>query len=338
MGWLPGPPLVSFPVPRPLLLLLAGLWLALAGVLPAPGQDSVSVAHYNVQNYLVTDRYLPDEKRFATAAPKPEKSIAAMVAVIAKTNPDVLHVSEMGPPEMFADFRKRLAAAGLEYPETEYVQAADPHRHLAVVSRYPIVKRQSLTDLGFELNGVREPVQRGFLDVTIRVRDGFEIRLLGAHLKSRRPVPQGEALLRRNESILLRRHMESILKADPSAPLVLVGDLNDTKDQPSIKELIGVRGSPMYMADLWLRDPQGDRWTHYWQTADEYSRIDYILVSPDVFRRIDFVRSGIDRSPNWEVASDHRLIYTTILAEPRKRARKPATSSDQDPLPTPAAE
>jgi endonuclease/exonuclease/phosphatase family metal-dependent hydrolase len=310
----------------------------------ARGQDpastaSIVVAHYNVQNYLVMDRYLRDERRAAPASPKPEKSIAALVAIIVKARPDLLHVAEMGPPDQFADFRKRLKEAGLEYPEAEYVQGADKDRHLALLSRFPIISRQSRTDLSFELNGVREPVQRGFLDVTVRVTPTFEVRVLGAHLKSRRPVPQGEAMLRRHESLLLRKHIDSILTADPGTHLLLLGDLNDTKNEPTMKEIIGVRGSPTHMADLWLTDPLGDRWTHYWDTADEYARIDYLLVSPALFPRVDFKKSGIDRTEGWNVASDHRLLFATLRTNERKRPAKTApTEAPAPPIPDPAEE
>lgn len=321
---------------RRVLSALAALLAALASTSRAEEPATIVVAHYNVQNYLVMDRYLRDERRNAPASPKPEKSIAALVSIIAKAKPDLLHVAEMGPPDQFADFRKRLKEAGLDYPEAEYVQGADENRHIALLSRFPIVSRQSQTQLSFELNGVREPVQRGFLDVTVRVTPTFELRVLGAHLKSRRPVPQGEALLRRHESILLRKHIDSILTAKPETQLLLVGDLNDTKNEPTMKEIIGVRGSPNHMADLWLADSLGDRWTHYWDTADEYARIDFILVSPALFPRVDFKKSGIDRSPGWNVASDHRLIYTTLRTTARKRTASASAPPDEPAAETPA--
>jgi len=75
-----------------------GLRAAEPGASPTPDPATVVVAHYNVQNYLVMDRYLRDERRTA-AAPKPEKSIAALIAVITQANPDLLHLTEMGPPD-----------------------------------------------------------------------------------------------------------------------------------------------------------------------------------------------------------------------------------------------
>src|SRR6476646_6812383 len=93
----------------------------------------------------------------------------------------------MGPPDQFAEFRKRLTEADLPYPFAEYVNAADPDRHLALLSRFQIVERHSEKALSFDLNGQREPVERGFLDVTIEVSPSFRLRLVGAHLKSKPP-------------------------------------------------------------------------------------------------------------------------------------------------------
>jgi len=91
----------------------------------------------------------------------------------------------MGPPDQFQEFQKRLKETGLEFPFTEYVSGADPDRHLALLSRFRIVERHSENDLFFDLNGQREPVERGFLDVTMEVNPAFRLRVVGAHLKSK---------------------------------------------------------------------------------------------------------------------------------------------------------
>ena len=171
--------------------------------------------------------------------PKPEREKNTLVRIIKEIHPDILGVAEMGPPDQFEEFQKRLKEAGLEFPFTEYVSGADPDRHLALLSRFEIVERHSEKDLFFDLNGQREPVERGFLDVTIEVNPAFRLRVVGAHLKSKLAVPSGEALLRRNEARLLRQHIDGVLSKDPNVNLLVYGDLNDTKDQPAIQEILG---------------------------------------------------------------------------------------------------
>ena len=219
----------------------------------------------------------------------------------------------MGSPERFADFKRRLAAAGLSFADSEYVAGPDEDRHLALVSRYPIVARQSLGDVPFTLNGQPQKVRRGFLDVTIEVNPEYRLRMVGVHLKSKLAVPEGEALVRRHEAQKLRQHLEKILAEDPNVNLVAYGDFNDSKNEPMFQEVTGVRGSSSYMADLWARDSLGDRWTHYWRAADLYSRFDYIFVSPGLFREVVKSKSTVYRSPYWNEASDHRPVHATII-------------------------
>lgn len=272
-----------------------------------PGE--VVFAAYNLENYLSAAQ---------GDAPKPEREIAALVRIVKDINPDILGVCEMGPRDQFEDFKKRLADAGLGYTDFEYVEGPDAQRHLALLSRLPIATHQSLADVPYTLNGRQEKIKRGMLDVTVQLDGAQTLRLVGVHLKSKLAVPEGDALIRRNEAHLLRGHIEKILAADPAARLLLYGDFNDTKNEPAIHEVMGPRGAPDFMSDLSLKDRDGDRWTQYWKVTDIYSRIDYIFASrallPDVLRE----KCSIYRSADWNEASDHRPIIATFKTSAKK--------------------
>jgi len=283
---------------------------------PLLAAQEIVVATYNVQNYVSAAPKGPGDK-YATRA-KSEKEIDALIRVIKEVNPDILGVCEMGSPERFEDFKKRLNEAGLGYVASEYLQAADEDRRLALVSRFPIVARHSRGDVPYELGGKPEKVKRGILDVTVQVNAGYQLRLVGVHLKSQMAVPEGEALVRRMEAQQLRKHLDAILTAAPTTNLVCYGDFNDSKNEPAIQEVMGPKKSPTHMADLWAKDELGDKWTHYWRVADEYSRLDYLLVSPALFREVVLSKSRVHRSEIWNDASDHRVVFTSILAEDRK--------------------
>jgi endonuclease/exonuclease/phosphatase family metal-dependent hydrolase len=278
--------------------------------------DEIVVCSYNVENYTDSKPAGPDSP-YGTRA-KSEKEIAALMGIIKEVNPDILGICEMGSPQRFEDFKKRLKEAGLGYVASEYLQGADPDRHLALVSRFPIVARNSLADVPFQLNGQPERVRRGILDVTIQVNAGYRLRMVGVHLKSKLPAPGGEALIRRYEAQALRKHLDKILAVDPQTNLVAYGDFNDTKNEPMFAEISGAKKSPAYMADLWARDALGDRWTHYWRTADLYSRIDYIFVSPALFPEVVKTKSHVYRGENWLTASDHRPVSAAIIPLDRK--------------------
>jgi len=301
-------------MPRSLPAAVLALFCLLGGACAAPAE--IVICSYNLANY--TGKIPASTPGARSTSAKPEKEIAALIAIIKEVNPDILGVCEMGSPERFADFQQRLAAAGLGYVDAEYLQAADPDRHLALVSRFPIAARQSQGDIPFELNGSVEKVRRGILDVTIQVTPGYRLRMVGVHLKSKLPVPAGEALIRRLEAQALRRHLDRILAEAPQTNLVAYGDFNDTKNQPMFTTVTGPKDSPGFMTDLWARDPLGDRWTHYWRTADEYSRIDYIFVSRALFPEVVKTKSRVHRGDDWLTASDHRAVSATIIPEDRK--------------------
>lgn len=274
---------------------------------PAKG---IIFCSYNVRNYVGDDQVAPAEHR---ARPKSEKEIESLMAVIKDINPDILGVSEMGSEKMFEDFKARLAKAGLKYEHSEYLQAGDPDRHVALVSRFPIVERNSVKKVTFMLNGVEEEMKRGILDVTVQVTPEYKLRCVGVHLKSKLPTPAGEALIRRHEAAKLREHLDAVLKAAPDTNLICYGDCNDTKNEPMFAEITGTKGSPLHMTDLWAKDSLGDRWTHYWRTADQYSRIDYLFVSQGLWPEVKRETSTVYRSPYWFEASDHRPVHVVIV-------------------------
>jgi hypothetical protein len=125
----------------------------------ALGEEAVTFAHYNIENYLEMNR---TEGGQAVLGPKPEREKNTLIRIIKEIHPDILGVAEMGPPDQFEEFQKRLKDAGLDFSFSEYVNGPDRDRHLALLSRFTIVERHSEKDLFFDLNGQREPVERGF--------------------------------------------------------------------------------------------------------------------------------------------------------------------------------
>lgn len=279
---------------------------------PAKG---VVFCSYNVRNYIGPDQASAERR----TKPKPEKEIEALIKVITEISPDILGVCEMGSPAAFEDFKKRLEKAGLGYKDSEYLQAEDEDRHLALVSRFPIVRRDSLAKVHFELNGTRQPVKRGFLDVTVQVTPEYRLRCVGVHLKSKLPAPEGEALIRRHEAAKLRGHLDAVLGVDPATNILCYGDFNDSKNQPMFAEISGVRGTPGHMKDLAARDSHGDKWTHHWSVADEYTRIDYLFASRGLLPEVKRDSATVYRSGFWDEASDHRPVFVTIVPVEKQR-------------------
>lgn len=274
----------------------------------SPDGGSVKFVAYNLHNYA-----LQSSTERNASPPKSEREILQLLKILAELKPDILGVCEMGSEEDLADFQRRLEAVGLPMPHREWVQGADPSRHLALVSRFPITARQSRTDLRYPLDQVMRPIQRGILDVTVQIEPSYALRLVGLHLKSRREVEDAEqALMRRHEAHLVRQHINEILNAAPATNLLVYGDCNESKEEPGLREIKGAPGQPNSLRELPLADDAGEKWTYYYEPADEYSRIDFAFASAELMREVILKHSGIYPGRDWNEASDHRPLFVTL--------------------------
>ena len=273
----------------------------------------VTLVVYNLKNYLAMERRLNGE--IVADAPKPEGEVRAVIEGITAMAPDILGVCELGDETFLADLQSRLKAAGIDLPHTEMVRdSAGWNRNVALLSRYPIVARNSRADYTYELGGTKHAFQRGVLDVKIAISPGYHLRYVGLHLKSKREVPEGdETLMRLNEARLARQHIDGILGPEPGTNLIVAGDFNDLRHEAPVKTLQGGFGGQGYLNSLTLSDQYGFRWTHHWSFADDYSRLDYVLYGEGLKDEIDRANSRIHHWDNWDKASDHRPLVVKIV-------------------------
>jgi endonuclease/exonuclease/phosphatase family metal-dependent hydrolase len=289
------------------------LWLACAAIAAA---QTFRVATYNLENYL--DQPAPGRH------PKSPEAKAKVRESILAIKPDVLAVEEMGTLSALQELRDSLKAAGSDFPYWEHVTGFDTNIHVAVLSKFPFSARRPHTNECFLLDGRRFHVSRGFAEVEVQVTTNYSFTLIAAHLKSRRAVPEADqAEMRQEEAKLLREQIDARFAADPHANLIVLGDLNDTRNAPSTKTILG-RGERR-LFDTRPAERNGDdapaprrgeprivAWTHYYGIEDTYSRIDYILLSPQMARAWVPKESYVLALPNWGVASDHRPVVAAF--------------------------
>lgn len=281
--------------------------------------ETFRVATYNVESYLDA----PTQTRYAKSAEAKAKVREGILAL----KPDVLALEEIGSLSALQELRNSLKGQGLDFPFWEHVTGQDTNVHLAILSRFPFTALRPHTNDDFLLNGRRFRISRGFAEADIQVNTNYSFTLIAAHLKSKRPVPQAdEAELRLEEAKVLREKIDARLAVRPDANLVVLGDLNDTKDSPSTKAVIG-RGKHK-LVDTRPAERNGDNspganhpldarnvtWTHYYAKEDLYSRIDYILLSPGLAREWVTNETYVLSFPNWGLASDHRPLVATFEA------------------------
>jgi len=289
----------------------AALWALLLSLLAGADRESVTFCAYNLKNYLGMERFVKGAR--TPDVPKPEKEIAAVMKFIADIKPDALGVSEIGQEKDLRDLQRRLKETGLDLPNLEYCHGGDPARRLGLLTRLPIVARNSQTHLNYQIGDLSFPVQRGFLDATLRLRAGLDVRFVGVHLKSKRPIPEAdESLMRRNEAHLLRAHLDKLIAANPEEKIVVYGDFNEHRHEAPMVDIVGEPRPPGGLFELHLRDSRKETWTHYWKDADVYSRFDYIYFTRTLGKYMDRRGSGIYDVADYYNGSDHRPVVAKI--------------------------
>lgn len=294
--------------------------LAIASSSPA---GTFRVATYNIENYL--------DQAAGTRVPKSDSAKAKVRESIHALKPDVICFQEMGSVSALRELQQSLKAEGLDLPHWEHVAGYDTNIHVALLSRFPIVARRPHTNDNFLLSGRRYRVSRGILDADIRVNDHYTFTVIGAHLKSKRAVPDGdEAELRFEEARILREKVDARFAANPNANIVVLGDFNDTYNTRSTRAIVG-RGRNA-LVDTRPAEQNGDNqphptnprykprniaWTHHYGVEDTYSRIDYLMLSPGMAREWVTNQTYVVTVPNWGIGSDHRPLVATFAAENR---------------------
>jgi endonuclease/exonuclease/phosphatase family metal-dependent hydrolase len=286
---------------------------------PGVAAQTFTLATYNLENYIVVP-----------GGPRPVKSAQSRAKIretIRTMRPDVLGVQEIGNTNALLELRSALKAEGLDYPFWEHVPGFDTHIQVAVLSRFPIIARRPHSQAGFLLNGRRLRTSRGIAELDIRVNDKYTFTLFVAHLKSRSPsAVADQADLREQEAFVLRELVEARLRSDPDGNIAVLGDLNDVKNSPSTRAILGkgklalvdTRPAERHAGSRGSTDPEGALrrivWTHFYGVEDTFSRVDYILVSRGMAREWDAANSYVLAVPEWGVASDHRPVAATFTA------------------------
>jgi endonuclease/exonuclease/phosphatase family metal-dependent hydrolase len=274
---------------------------------------SLTVATYNLEFYV-------DSPTLGVPA-KGAESKRLIREAIRQMNPDVLALEEIGSLSAFNDLRGSLQRDGLVFKDFEYVQARDTNLHLAILSKLPIVGRHSHTNESFLVHGRRFHSARGFADIEVQLPNGTPLRILSAHLKSKRQVGAADQEdLREEEAILLREIIDGEFQRNPEERLILLGDLNDGISTPTLRTILGRGRTRLF--DTRPTERNGDSlpssnekwaprrvvWTHYYAKEELYGRIDYILTSPSLRRFYRPEASYVMAFPDWGGASDHRPV------------------------------
>jgi|UniRef100_UPI00404974FE endonuclease/exonuclease/phosphatase family metal-dependent hydrolase len=289
---------------------VVGFGLMVLTVLSATASE-LTITTYNIENYVAANRVTADGYR--KAYPKPEAAKQALRNVIRRLNADVLLLQEMGALSYLEELVRDLKKEGLDYPHAHLAQGLDEARHVAILSRMPLVSVQTHADLIFKYFDGIETVKRGLLEAKVSTSDG-EVTIWALHLKSRytdRKDDPDSIKRRAGEAMAIR---EFILKRFPEpaeSRFIIMGDFNDVKRSAAVRYM-KKRGKLMITKLLPAVDSRGEHWTYHYGRTDTYSRVDHVLVSPGLFHAIKDGSARIEDDEDVRKASDHRPVTVTL--------------------------
>lgn len=279
-------------------------WLpgAAADELLAPPAE-LRVLSYNIFNFAAA----------AQPSPKSPESRAMVTAIIAKLNPDIAVLVETSGAAAVAELVAAIKEKGVTYPFSTVVEAFDQERRIGIIAKVTPAKVEHDTTAYYNLGGKHVFVQRGFGHVIFEWNNGYRLHVVAAHLKSKMFDPLGQTDMRRYEARQLRYLIDGIQKSDKEANILVMGDFNDTPESSPISTVCGRRsGVEKQMFDLRPVDPTNESWTHCWDEADTYSRIDYAFVSHALLPEINLDKTLLPNIQDWYIASDHRPVLVTL--------------------------
>ena len=305
----------SFPISMHHFWLLILIWLApqVHGTEPSEG---LRVMSWNVRNYNLSDRMA--KGRFRMDYPKPEEEKAALRAVIAREQPDVLLLQEVGGLPYLRELAEDLLREhGLDYRYQGDLLAEDEVRRLGVISRIPIrlVDPPPLAGRSFPYLDTSATVKRGLLVVEVEDAEGRPLTCMTFHLKSRFTEDArdpGGSERREKEARLIRDYLMTLLKEDPERRIVMMGDLNDAYGSQAYDRITRVGGRTI-LEEVPVQDTHGALWTHFFAKIRQYQQIDFLFVSPSLLvEGAPALRARIVDGPDVMTASDHRPIVVEL--------------------------
>jgi endonuclease/exonuclease/phosphatase family metal-dependent hydrolase len=315
--------------------LRAALLAAALGVLALPGRadpepDALRIVSYNLQNYAPQ----------LTLRGKPDAAYAAIHASLAALDADIIVAQELASERAARHLQEALAEGGADYPHMTMVDGPDWVRRQVIFSRTPPAAISHSPHQVYKIKDTVVPVRRGFGHCIYELA-GYRLHLVTAHLKSRVHHALGQSDMRRYEARQLRYLVDDIIKREPDANVLVIGDMNDAPDTSPIKSVINRRYKPAKrLYDLRPVDSAGLCWTYFYASADRYSRIDYAFATQQLLPELRFAECRVVDFANWYTASDHRplLISIGIGDQPLTAAHAALFRNEIRDAPPPTAE
>ena len=277
---------------------------------PIPASGALRIATYNVLNLFdgQDDPYHADE----TTPTKPRKELQHLAKSIRALEADVVALQEVenrGYLERFVQvFLPEMGYRHIVHFDGNDLRGID----VCLLSRVPVGPVRSHRHLRFTgPDGVERSFSRDLLAVTILPPSGKSFEMWVVHLKSNAGGRERAEPIRLAEAGQIRVLLDRALSVDPSARILLTGDLNDTWASKTLNTLVGKGETALWSVASELGEKQPDTYNK----GKFHSMIDYILCTPAMAKA--YVKGSCRIVPGSQenTGSDHNPVTASFNVE-----------------------
>jgi endonuclease/exonuclease/phosphatase family metal-dependent hydrolase len=252
--------------------------------------------------------------------PIADAAIANTARVIAAVNPDILVLVEVETRPALQHFHDKVLLPLIDRPYG-YNMVIDGNDErgidVGILSRYPIRNMRSHIA---DRSGKTATFSRDCPEYYVELPSGRELLILPNHFASKGSDPNGTR--RRRQAKAAAQIYQSLCKKFPLA--LIAGDLNDYPGSGALDALL----KKTDLRDAMSLKQYGGAFPGTYQRATEKEKIDYLLMSPGLRRKveaIDVFRKGFYAPRKWESfeninqenrarfqASDHHCVWADV--------------------------
>jgi predicted extracellular nuclease len=287
-----------------------------------------AIVSYNVENLfdtiddkrVIDEEFLPDGKLKWNSERYRVKldHLVEAITMNLPENPIVIGLVEIENKGVLMDLKKhgRLGKTNYEIAHKDSPDARGIDCGLLYdKSTFKLLKMESLK---VAIDSIPDFKTRDILYVKGQLEGGKIIHFFVNHWPSRRGGENSE-IRRIQAATVARAKVDQILKADPKANIVLMGDFNDHPDNVSIKDILkakAVTDANADLVDLFEDDHKAGKGTHNYK--GEWGVLDHFIISKALYNGT----AGIALSPN-----DGKIVYEDkLLFTQKDGSKKPSTT------------
>ena len=254
------------------------------------------VATWNLQNYLVQNRF--EDGKFRLSYPMPESRKRKIRELILAENPDILFLQEIGNEQFLLELQLDLSACGLVYPFYLFSGFDEARSGLAWLSRFP-PNETIFHDFS---------LRRGVQELRFQSQSGM-LRFFHVHLKSRYSEDPDDPFAHKERKLeidSLAAALKAFLAVDSGSEFFIVGDFNTPFSDPLL-DALKIQWVPLVAADQ-----TGSQYTYFHRSG-----------SADVLDGFWVPRASIPAATTGRILplqqlspSDHRLVVFNLHSPP----------------------